>query len=90
MCDAFMRLGFSQEASKWLVQQGLKKPENLRRQTDESINEYIWTCRKPGGGEQGFVCSMDAVALLKMTVWGAKHMDRVSWILEPADITEDW
>ena len=90
MCDAFIRLGFSKDATKWLVQQGLKKPEKLCRQTDESIDEYIRTCRKPGGGEQGFVCPMDGVVLLKMTVWGAKHMDHVNRTLEPDNITKDW
>jgi hypothetical protein len=90
MCDAFLRLGFSPEATKWLAQQGLKKPEKLRRQTDATIDSYIYTCRKPGGGKQGHVCPMDAVALLKLTVWGAKHMDRISRSLEPEDITEDW
>jgi len=83
MYDSFMQLGFSSDVTKWLVQQGLKRPEKLCCQTNEAIDCYIWTCCKPGGGEKGFVCSMDVVALLKQTVWGVKHMDRV-------DILEHW
>jgi hypothetical protein len=90
MHDAFMALGFSEEAAKWLYSQGLKKPERLARQTDETIDEYIRTCRKPGGGAQGHVCPMDAVALLKMAVWGAKHYIRVTRKLDPKEIDEDW
>ena len=90
MADALVRLGFSQDAAKWLVAQGIKRPDKLAKMSDDLIDKYVSTCRKPGGGEPGFTCPMDAVELLKLAAFGGRHMTRVDREFEAATITEDW
>jgi hypothetical protein len=41
MADCLLRLGFLADASKWLVEQGLKHPDKLLTQTDQTIDNYI-------------------------------------------------
>jgi hypothetical protein len=90
MADCFLCLGFLADASKWLVKQGLRRPDKLLIQTDETIDNYVAVCHKPGGVEQGHVCPMDAVALLKQAAWGARNMQRVDRGLDTLKISEQW
>ena len=90
MADCLLCLGFLVDASKWLVEQGLKRPDKLLTQTDKTIDDYVAVCRKPGGGEKGHVCSMEAVALLKQVAWGARHMQPVDRKLDTLKISEKW
>ena len=64
--------------------------DKLAKQTDESIDRYVQTCRKPGGGEEGFTCPMDSVELLKLAAFGGKHMDRIYRVFDAEMITKEW
>ena len=90
MAEAFRRLGFDDDVCIWFVKQGLKRPDKLAKQTDDSIDRYVQTCRKPGGGQNGHTCPMDAVELLKLAAFGGRHMDRIDRYFSPTAITEEW
>ena len=38
MANAFRQLGFDDEVCIWFVKQGLKRPDKLAKQTDDSID----------------------------------------------------
>ena len=90
MADAYLRLRFDDDVCKWFVEQGMKRPDKLLKRTDDSIDRYVQTCRKPGGGKAGFTCPMDSVELLKLAAFGGRHMDCINRVFEAVMVTEDW
>jgi len=89
MADAYLRLRFDDDVCKWFIEQGMKRPDKLSKRTDDSIDRYVQTCRKPGGGKAGFTCPMDSVELLKLAAFGGRHVDRIDRIFDAEMITKE-
>ena len=83
-------LGFTEEAAKFLLKDGLDTVKNLARLDDDIVKQFVASCRKPGGGDDGNKVSTIAQMNLQLFVWIIKHHERISRKPDLSDFNLDW
>jgi hypothetical protein len=100
----FLGLGVTEEATTYLLDDGLSTMKNLTCLYDAKVVQFVTSCCKPGGGEEGHKVSLIAVLNLQLFVWIIKHHERISrkpdldnfnlnWCLSyqpQIDLEKDW
>ena len=79
IADMFLRVGLSQDASKFLVDDGLATEGDLENCAEiGAASKYIKNVRKPGGGGDGHHVSTAAEGYFTVLIWAVGHYVRVS------------
>ena len=78
MCDLFVRIKFTQEAAKALVEEGLNSIEELQNVRKADAEMYTKNLRKPGGLADGHTVSTATGLNFTNLIWVVNHFVRVS------------
>ena len=79
IADMLFRIGFSQAAAIFIINDGLASNEDFLNCFElKQEEQYIKNAKKPGGGANGHTVSTSAATYLKTAVWCVNHYMRIS------------